>query len=118
MSADRCFPALRGAGRVTLHVAFVTGIALLAACARQDSSTELDRVRSWTATTRLAADRRRAGAINAAVTRQLVDRANEARTQSRQSLGQLATTDSDRATARVVLDSLRQGIAKLQETER
>ena len=118
MSAARCRPSHHRAGRTTLTVAFSTGLALLAACARKDLSTEFDSVRSWTATTHLAAGRRDAGAINGAVARQLVDRATEARTQFGQSLGQLATTDSDRATARAVLDSLRQGIAQLQETER
>jgi hypothetical protein len=90
---------------------------MLAACAKPDLSSVLDSARSWTATTRLAADGRRTGAINRAVTRQLVDRATDASSEAEQSMTQLAHTDSERAVARDVLDSLRQGILQLRGVE-
>jgi hypothetical protein len=78
----------------------------------------MDRVASWTATTRLAADRRLNGATNAAVTSQLADRAIEASVEAQQSLSTLAKSDSERAAARDALDSLRQGITQLERINR
>jgi hypothetical protein len=92
--------------------------AALAACTKKDFSSELDRVDSWTATTRLAADRRRNGATNAAVTSQLADRAVEASVEAEQSFAKLATSDSERTAARAALDSLRQGIIELDRVNR
>lgn len=86
----------------------------MSACARQDLKSELDRTRSWTATTWLAADRRSANAINGAVARQIADRATQARSKVQQSLIELAETDSERTAARVVLDSLDEGLAHLR----
>ena len=102
------------AGGMTRHLALIAVASTLGACAKQDLGDELDRARSWTATTRLGAERLEAGATNRAVTRQLVDRASAARAQTEQSMTRLAHTDSERAVARGVLDSLRQGILQLQ----
>ena len=90
-------------------------IAGLPACAKKDLTSELDRTRSWTATTRLAVDRRAAGAINDAVTSQLLKRASEALPEEEKSIATLATSDSERTAARGVLDSLRQGILRLRQ---
>lgn len=86
---------------------------LLGACARKDYSSEMDKVRSWTATTTLAADRRAAHATNAALTRQLRDRASKSYSSSKEELDKLANTDSRRVAARSALDSLQQGIRRL-----
>jgi hypothetical protein len=93
-------------------------VVLLAGCSSKDLPSELDTVRSWTATTLLAADRRAAGATNRAVTIQLVDRATKARGQAAQELAQLARADSARVVARAALDSLDQGIALLRSAAR
>lgn len=103
----------RRAGRYTLPVLFVL-LPTVGACARKDLQSELDRARSWTATTHLAVDRRSANAINGAVTSQLRDRAAKARTQAAQSLGELAKTDSERTAVRAVLDSLDDGLTNLR----
>lgn len=92
----------------------VAALLSVTACARQDLKSELDRTRSWTATTGLAADRRSANAINGAVARQIADRAAQARSKVQQSLIELAETDSERTAARVVLDSLDEGLAHLR----
>ena len=93
-------------------------LAAIGACAKQDVESELDRVRSWTSTTTLAADRRAAGAIDRAVARQLADRAAKADTESTRSLGKLAASDSERAAASALLDSLRHGITRLRAVAR
>lgn len=100
-----------------LPIALVV-LASTAACSKQDLKSELDRTRSWTATTHLTVDRRSAGAINGAVTSQIADRAAKARSQSAQSLGELAKSDSERAAARVVLDSLDEGLYHLRKVAR
>ena len=89
-------------------------MALLAACTPDDVESELDRARSWTATTSLATDRFLAGATNRAVTTQLHDRAAESRGQVAASLRELARSDADRAAARRVLDSLSEAIGALE----
>ena len=94
------------------------GVALLAACAPDDVESELDRARSWTATTSLAADRFLAGATNRAVTTQLHDRAVETRSEVAASLRELAHSDADRAAARGVLDSLSHAIGALEQAAR
>lgn len=91
---------------------------VFAACTKKDFKSEMDRVESWTATTQLAADRRLHGATNAAVTSQLADRAIKASVESERSLARLASSDSERAAARVTLDSLRRGIVQLERGNR
>ena len=93
-------------------------LVMSSACAKQDLSSELDRVRSWTSTTELASERRAAGAIDRAVASQLADRAGEARLESAQSLGRLAVTDSERTAASALLDSLREGTVRLRALAR
>lgn len=85
------------------------------ACAKKDLRSELGRVRSWTATTKLATELRGVGSTNRAVTGQLLQRARETRAKEERDLASLATTDSQRVAARLVLDSLRQGIARLEQ---
>jgi hypothetical protein len=75
----------------------------------------MSRLRSWTATTKLAAELRGVGSTNEALTRQLLQRANEARTTGAQKLVTLAQTDSQRVAARSLLDSLQQGITRLHQ---
>jgi hypothetical protein len=70
-------------------------------------------LRSWTATTKLAAELRGTGATNAAVTHQLLQRADRARATGEQTLSSLTQTDSERVAARSLLDSLQQGITRL-----
>jgi hypothetical protein len=113
-------PSLRErCGRRQLGVALVwLVLPLLAACTKKDYESELDRVQSWTATTRLAADRRLEGATNAAVTSQLAQRAIRASVEAEQSFSTLARSDSERAVARGALDSLRQGIIQLERVNR
>jgi hypothetical protein len=111
-------PRERG-GRCSLFAVLLwLALPLVAACTKKDYKSELDRVHSWTATTRLAADRRLNGATNAAVASQLADRAIEASVEAVQSLSTLAKTDAERAAARDALDSLRQGIVQLEWVNR
>jgi hypothetical protein len=93
-------------------------LGISAGCAKQDLASELDRVRSWTSTTALAADRRASGAIDRAVAVQLADRADEARAESAKSLRQLAASDSERTLASALLDSLRDGTSRLRAVAR
>ena len=93
-------------------------LVLPAACAKKDVKSELGRVRSWTATTKLAAELRGVGSTNRAVTRQLVQRAAEAHDTEERELARLAKTDSQRVAARSLLDSLQQGIARLRQVAR
>src|SRR5215212_4019371 len=58
---------------------------------------ELDTVRSWTATARLASDQRGDGAVSRVYARQLRDRASEALGKERQTLAGLSHSDADRA---------------------
>jgi hypothetical protein len=78
----------------------------------------MSQLRPWTATTKLAAELRGVGSTNEALTRQLLHRANEARTTGAQKLATLAQTDSQRVAARSLLDSLYAGIARLQQVAR
>ena len=100
------------------RVAVALLLAAAGACGKEDVESELDRVRSWVGTTTLAADRRAAGAIDRAVARQLADRAAKADTESTESLGKLAASDSERAAASALLDSLRLGITRLRAVAR
>jgi hypothetical protein len=88
------------------------------ACARRDLKSEMGRVRSWTATTKLAAELRGVGSTNRAVTRQLLHRAEETHAKEEGQLASLATSDSERVAARRLLDSLQQGIMRLQQVVR
>ncbi len=105
----------RREGRVRLPVVAVLLLPVLGACAKQDLKSEIDRTRSWTATTRLAAERRATDAINGAVTRQLAVQGEKARSEAGRSLGELAKTASERTAARAVLDSLDEGLARLRK---
>lgn len=78
----------------------------------------MSRLRSWTATTKLAAELRGTGATNGPITRQLLQRARQARTTGEQKLATLTRTDSQRVAARSLLDSLQAGIARLQQASR
>jgi hypothetical protein len=104
--------------RVLLAAPSWLALLMLAACTRKDYKSELERVQSWTATARLAADLRLDGATNAAVTSQLADRASEAGVEAEKSFSTLVKSDSERAAARGALDSLRQGIIRLQRVNR
>lgn len=78
----------------------------------------MSRLRSWTATTKLAAELRGVRSTNGALTGQLLQRAREARTTGAAKLATLAQTDSQRVAARSLLDSLQAGIARLQQASR
>jgi len=99
-------------------IAAVALLAMLAACAKKDMKSEMDRVRSWTATTKLASELRGVGATNGAVTSQLLQRARQTHATEQRELARLARTDSQRVAARGLLDSLQQGIARLQQVAR
>lgn len=90
----------------------------LAACAKKDMTTEMDRTRSWTATMKLAGELRGVRATNGAVTTQLLRRAAEAHGKEEQEFARLAKSDSQRAAARGLLDSLQQGIVNLEQLVR
>jgi hypothetical protein len=111
-------PVARRRHRARIAALVCAALSVLAACAKKDFKSELDRVESWTATSRLAADRRLNGATNAAITSQLVDRAIAARVEAERSFATLASSDSERAAARVALDSLRRGIVQLERVNR
>jgi hypothetical protein len=118
-SISRPLPQCPHRGRRALLTALVWAmLPTLAACTKENFKSGMDRVESWTATTRLAADRRLNGATNAAVTSQLADRAAEARAEAEKSLSTLAKSDSERSTAREALDSLREGIIRLERVNR
>jgi hypothetical protein len=87
-------------------------------CARKDVKSEMGRVRSWTATTKLATELRGVGSTNRAVSRQLLHRAEETHAKEEGQLASLATSDSERVAARRLLDSLQQGIMRLQQVVR
>jgi len=93
-------------------------VVTLPACAKKDVKSEMSRVRSWTATTKLATELRGVGSTNGAVTRQLLQRAEQTHAQEEKELARLATTDSQRVAARALLDSLQQGIARLKQVAR
>jgi hypothetical protein len=78
----------------------------------------MSRVRSWTATTRLATELRGVGATNGAVASQLLERAEKAHATGKTELERLAKSDSQRVATRGLLDSLRQGILQLQRVAR
>jgi hypothetical protein len=90
----------------------------LVACAKHDAKSEMSRLRSWTATTNLAAELRGVGSTNGAVTGQILQRAIQARTGEARKLAALAQTDSQRMAAHSLLDSLQAGIARLQRVAR
>ena len=96
---------------VTSAVLLVT----LSACAKQDAKSEMSRVRSWTASTKLAAELRGVRSVNDAVTGQLLRRAEQAHAKEEQKLARLAGTDSQRVAARTLLDSLQEGISRLRQ---
>jgi signal transduction histidine kinase len=87
----------------------------LVACAKRDLKSEMSRVRSWTATTKLAVELRGVRSTNDAVTRQLLQRAVQTHEQEQQALARLAKTDSQRVAVRGLLDSLERGITRLQQ---
>ena len=90
----------------------------LAACARRDLHSELGRVRSWTATATFATGLRGVGATNGAVTTQLLERAESARAKEQTELARLARTDSQRAAARGLLDSLQHAMVRLHQADK
>lgn len=102
--------------RASLAVA--TLLVVLGACARKDAKSEMSRARSWTATTKLATEMRGVGSTNAAVTRQLLQRAEQVHAKEAGELARLARTDSQRVAARGLLDSLQQGVARLRQVAR
>lgn len=102
--------------RVLLTTAML--LVLPGACARTDVKSEMGRVRSWTATTKLATELRGVGATNRAVTRQLLHRAEQTHAKEEGQLASLATSDSERVAARRLLDSLQQGITRLRQVAR
>lgn len=90
----------------------------LSACAKKDLKSEMGRVRSWTATAKLANELRRVGSTNGAVTEQLLQRADQVHAREERELARLAKTDSQRVAARGLLDSLQRGIAGLRQVAR
>jgi hypothetical protein len=115
----RSAPRNRARHRPATIVTIAAGALLaLAGCARKDFSSEMGRARSWTATTNLARERRELGATNRAVTSQLLQRAEKAHSRAQVELAKLASSDSERVAARGVLDSLQDGILRLQRVTR
>jgi hypothetical protein len=107
--------------RWKLAAAPIAGAALvvaLAACARKDMKSEMDRTRSWVETMKLARELRGIGATNGAVTAQLLQRATRAHGKEAHEFAKLATSDSQRTAARGLLDSLQHEIVKLQQVPR
>lgn len=78
----------------------------------------MSRVRSWTATTKLATELRGVRATNLAVTRQVLQRAEQTHAREAKELAELAKTDSQRVAARGLLDSLQAGITRLRQVTR
>lgn len=109
----------RRSGRGTrASIASVGLLVTLSACAKQDLKSEMSRVRAWTATTKLASELRGVRSTNRAVTHQLLQRAVETHETEARELARLAQTDSQRVAARILLDSLRQGITRLRQEAR
>jgi hypothetical protein len=104
----------RRRGRVVLALQLISAVLALAGCARKDLDSEMSRTRSWTATLKLADQQHGLGATNDAVTRQLLDRAIQARMQEEPLLARYAKSDSERVAARGVLDSLDLQIRQLE----
>ena len=100
--------------RVTLALRLIGSGLAQAACAHKDFHSELGRTQSWTATLKLADQQHGVGATNDAVTRQLLDRAMKARAEEAPLLARYAKSDSERAAAKGVLDSLDQQIRRLE----
>jgi hypothetical protein len=93
---------------------FLVGSALAAGCGSPpDLQKQLETVRSWTATTTLAADERRVDAISGRYARGLADAARTARAEAAQSLAAARPSAADRARADVALDSLDRAIGRL-----
>jgi hypothetical protein len=80
-----------------------------------DLEKQLDTVRSWTATMRLAADERRAHATTAAYTAQLRDRATQALATASHDIDRAARSPADRDRARTVVDSLDRAVHLLDD---
>lgn len=108
----------RRSGRVALALQLIGSALALAACAQKDLESEMSRTRSWTATLKLADEQRAVGATNHAVTRQLLHRAVRARAQVEPLLATFAKSDSERAAAKGVLDSLDRQIRQLERVVR
>jgi hypothetical protein len=90
------------------------GAALAAGCGSPpDPQKQLETVRSWTATTTLAADRRRVDAISGRYARGLAEAARTARAEAARSLAAARPSPADRARADVSLDSLDRAIGRL-----
>ena len=87
-------------------------------CAKKDYKSETGRTRAWTATLELARQQHGLRATNDAITRQLLDRAIEARAKEEPLLAHYAKSDSERVAARGVLDSLQQQIRQLEQATR
>ena len=109
----------RRSGRgICLALAPAALVVALSACAKKDVKSEMSRVRSWTATTKLATELRGLGSTNDAVTKQLLQRAEQTHAREEQELARLAKTDSQRVAARGLLDSLQREIARLRQVAR
>jgi hypothetical protein len=115
-SPDRVPSTLAPVVRPLLAVVALT--ASTACSSRPDPDEVLATVRSWTATTQLALEERRAGATTATYTRQLRDRAAKALDAARLTLAEAAATSDDRSHARPALDSLSLAIRALDEAAR
>jgi hypothetical protein len=83
-----------------------TSLSVAACGSAPDLAKELDTVRSWTATVELAASERRAGATTLTYTKRLFGNGVDALAQSRRALAEAARSDTERAQARAVTDSL------------
>lgn len=95
-------------------MAAVVTLAITACGGPPDLSQTLDGVRSWTASTLLAAHDRRSDAIGKRYAEGLAERATEALAEQRATLAQAAKSPRDRVTARQVIDSLAGAIERLR----
>lgn len=104
-------------GQMVRRLSAILGCAFASAACNSapDLDKELDTVRSWTATVRLADSERHAGATTRAFTTRLLGDAAEALGQSRKILPQATHTDAERVRANAAIDSL---AAALQGAQR
>jgi uncharacterized membrane-anchored protein len=97
------------------RLALLLAVAAAGCGSSPDLEKELDTVRSWTATVRLASDERRTHATTAAYTAQLRDKATQALDQAKNGIPQAAHSSADRKRAHAVVDSLARAVHLLDE---
>jgi hypothetical protein len=111
----RQHPAIRW-GRQLLSPLIALAVATLAACGgAPDPEKELDTLRSWTASVRLAAEQRRADAITATYAGRLSEEAARVLADERRTLAAATHSAADSEKARSAADSLGRAIRLLEE---